>query len=153
MASKIETICKEKIVPLVNELGYEVIEVDYSKKNNGMNLTFTIYSKEGINIDDCEKVHRLVDKELEQLNPTDDKPYILNVESEGLDRPIKNHADFLRHKGEEYQIKLYVPVDGVKTAQGLLMDYTEESVVLSVDGKEVAFPKDKVAHIVPVLKF
>lgn len=153
MASKIETICYEKIVPLINDLGYEVIEIDYSRKIDGMNLTFTIFKPEGIVLNDCETVHRLVDKQLEELNPTDDTPYILNVESEGLDRPIKSHADFLRHKGEEYEVKLYVPIDGKKSYKGSLIEYDEEKVTLEINGKAKSLPKEKVAHIVPVLSF
>lgn len=153
MASKIETICNEKIVPLINAMGYDVIEVDYSKKADGMNLTFTIHKTDGILLSDCERVHRMVDKELEKLNPTDDKAFILNVESEGLDRPIKNHADFLRHEGEEYQVKLYAPIDGEKVFEGKLVGYTEADVVIEKDGKQISFEKSKVAHIVPVLKF
>lgn len=153
MASKIETICNEKIVPLINDMGYDVIEVDYSKKVDGMNLTFTLYKPEGITLSDCEKVHKTVDKQLEKLNPTDDKPFILNVESEGLDRPIKNHADFLRHKGQEYQIRLYAPIDGKKAFEGNLISYSDKEVIIEKDGKETVFEKSKVALIVPVLKF
>lgn len=146
-------ICTSRIVPKINELGYEVIELDYSKKVDGMNLTFTIYSKSGINIQDCEKVHKMVSKELEEINPTNDTPYILNVESEGLDRPIKNKQDFLRHKGEEYEISLYAPIDKKKSFAGLLMDYDEKQVSLEIDGKTVSIPKDKIANITPILKF
>lgn len=153
MASKIETICNLKIVPLINDMGYEVIEVDYSKKAGGMNLTFTLYKPEGIFLSDCEKVHKMIDEKLEELNPTEDKPYILNVESEGLDRPIKNHADFLRHKGEKYQIKLYAPIEGKKVFEGNLTDYSEAQVVLEKDGKQMIFERAKVANIVPILKF
>ncbi len=153
MASKIETICNEKIVPLINSMGYEVIEVDYSKKIDGMNLTFTIYKADGILLSDCERVHRMVDKQLEVLNPTDDKPFILNVESEGLDRPIKNYTDFLRHKGEQYLIKLYASVDGEKAFEGSLIEYSDTEVVIEKDGKQISFEKSKVAHIVPALKF
>lgn len=153
MASKVEMICQAQIVPKIQELGYEVIELDYSKKIDGMNLTFTIYSKDGIKMEDCEKVHKLVSKELDEINLTGDTPYILNVESEGLDRPIKNREDFLRHKGEEYEVKLYAPIEKKKSFKGLLADYNDVQVSVEIDGKIVSIPKDKIAHISPVLKF
>ena len=153
MSSKIETICQEKIVPLILPLGYEVIEIDYSKKVDGMNLTFTIYSKSGITLSDCEKVHKLVSEKLDEYNPTDDAAYILNVESEGLDRPIKSRADFERHKGQEYEVKLYAPMNKKKSFIGLLTDYDDKQVTLLIDQKPVVFEKEQVAHISPVLKF
>lgn len=153
MASKVEMICKQTIIPVVNALGFEVIELDYSKKVDGMNLTFTLYKKDGITMQDCEEAHKLISNELERLNPTDDTPYILNVESEGLDRPIKSLDDFLRHKGEEYEIKLYAPFEGKKSYSGLLLSYDDEQVSLDVNGKIVSLPKNKIALIAPVLKF
>ena len=152
MASKIEMICAKQIVPIINELGYEVIELDYSKKIDGMNLTFTIYKKDGITLQDCEIVHKMVSKKLEEINPTD-SPYILNVESEGLDRPIKTLQDFLRHKGEEYEIRLYAPIDGQKSFAGLLVDYNDEQVSLNIDEKVISIAKSKIAKITPILKF
>lgn len=153
MANKVEMICKEQIIPNVNQLGYEVIELDYSKKIDGMNLTFTIYKKDGITMQDCETVHKIVSKLLEEINPTDKAPYILNVESEGLDRPIKSMQDFLRHKGEEYEIKLYAPINKQKLFSGLLVGYDDNQVSLEIDGKVVSIPKNKIANITPVLKF
>jgi ribosome maturation factor RimP len=153
MASKIGTICNENIVPLINSLGYDVIEVDYSKKIDGMNLTFTISKPEGITIADCERVHKMVDKKLDQINPTDDVPFTLNVQSEGLDRPIKTHTDFLRHQGEDYQIKLYAPLNDKKTYEGKLVNYTDTHVEIESAGVMLSFEKAKVALIVPVLKF
>ena len=70
MASKVKSLCEEKVVPLIEELGYEVIEVEYSKKSDGMNLTFFIDNDEGIKIEDCEKVSKAIDGLLEELNPT-----------------------------------------------------------------------------------
>lgn len=153
MASKIEKICNESIVPLINSLGYEVIEVDYSKQKNGMNLTFIIHQPQGIMLSDCERVHKMVDKKLDELNPTNDLPFTLNVQSEGLDRPIKTHADFLRHEGEEYQIKLYAPLDGKKSYEGKLVGYTDTHVEIESAGVRLSFERAKVALIAPVLKF
>ena len=79
MAGKVETICNEKIRPVIEELGYELVDIEYSKKVDGMNLDFIIDSPNGILIEDCEKVHRAIDELLDEVNPTDDAPYILNV--------------------------------------------------------------------------
>ena len=60
-------------------MGYEVVEVEYAKKADGMNLTFFIDKDGGIDVDDCEAVSKTIDPLLDELNPTDDQAYILNV--------------------------------------------------------------------------
>ena len=153
MASKVKTICEEKIVPVIEELGYEVIEVEYVKKNDGMNLTFYIDCDAGINIDDCEKVSKEIDPLLDELNPTDDCPYILNVSSPGIDRPLKSERDFKRNMGKKIAITLFSKVDGQKSFDGTLENYDEESVTIKNNDKLMTFEKKKIAHIVPVIDF
>ena len=153
MASKVESICTEKGVPQIEQLGYYVLEVDYSKKVDGQNLTFVIDKDGGVLIEDCEKVHRMLDTLLDEINPTDDAPYILNVESAGLDRPIKTQRDFLRNKGKEVEVKLYKKLDGKKSFVGNLMEFDDTKVVLSLEKQKQTFAREDVALISPVIKF
>ncbi len=153
MASKVESICTEKVVPQIEQLGYYVLEVDYSKKVDGQNLTFVIDKDGGVLIEDCEKVHRMLDTLLDEINPTDDAPYILNVESAGLDRPIKTQRDFLRNKGKEVEVKLYKKLDGKKSFVGNLMEFDDTKVVLSLEKQKQTFAREDVALISPVIKF
>ena len=99
------------VAPIAESFGLEVVEVEYAKKHDGMNLTVFIDKEGGITINDCEMLHRAIDEPLDQLNPTDDQPYILNVSSLGLDRPLTTQRDFIRNKGKEIEVntldKLY----------------------------------------------
>lgn len=153
MASKVEAICMEKIVPKIEDLGYFVLEVDYSKKVDGQNLTFIIDKQGGILIEDCEKVHHMLDQLLDEINPTDDAPYILNVESAGLDRPVKCERDFVRNQGKEVEVKLYKKVDGKKSFIGLMQQFDAKNVAICIDGQTKSFPREDVALISPVIKF
>ncbi len=153
MASKVESLCEENIVPIIEKMGYDVVEVEYAKKVDGMNLTFVIDKKGGITLDDCEKVHKIVDEELDKLNPTGDTSYILNISSVGLDRPIKNYKDFIRNKGKQVEVKLFRPLNGNKVFKGELINFTEEEVIISESGQEKVFKKDLVAQVIPVVEF
>lgn len=153
MAGKVEQICFRNIVPLIEQMGYEVVEVEYAKKADGKNLTFTIDSPNGITLEDCEKVHRMVSDKLDELDPTGDESYILNVSSVGIDRPIKTRRDFERNEGNEVELKLYAQQDGKKLFVGALKDFNDEEVVLVIDGEEKSFKRDKVASITPVINF
>ena len=157
MAGKVKAICEEKIVPVIEELGYEVVEVEYVKKSDGMNLTFYIDSDNGIQIEDCEKVSKSIDDLLEQVNPTDDQPYILSVSSPGLDRPIKTDKDFKRNLNKEIEVTLFAKQNGRKNFKGELISFDETSFtikeVVKNKEEEFTFIRAQVAHIVPVIKF
>ncbi len=152
MASKVIDRCNNKIVPIINNLGYDVLEVEYAKKVDGMNLTFFIDKPNGITIEDCEKVNNAISDVLDEINVSDDAPYILNVSSAGLDRPIKNEKDFVRNKGKQVEIKLYVPENNQKVFVGELIGFSDLGYTIKNSaGEEHFFEKSKVAICLPVL--
>ena len=153
MASKVKSICEEKVVPVIEEMGYEVVDIEYAKKSDGMNLIFYIDKDEGVKIEDCEKVSRAIDGLLEELNPTDDSPYILSVSSPGLDRPLKTERDFKRNLDKEIGVTLFGKIDGCKRYTGLLESYNEQNIEIEINGQSMIIEKSKIAHIVPVIKF
>ena len=153
LAGKVKTICEEKIVPIIEEMGYEVVEVEYAKKSDGMNLTFYIDSENGVNIDDCEKVSKTIDPILEELNPTEDSPYILSVSSPGLDRPLKTDRDFKRNLENEISVTLFAKENGQKKFDGILKSYDDKSITLQTGDSIQTIEKSKIAHIVPIIKF
>lgn len=153
MASKAIEKCNQSIVPVIEKLGYDVLEVEYAKKVDGMNLTFFIDKPEGITLDDCEKVNNAITDLLDEINVSDDAPYILNVSSAGLDRPIKNQKDFNRNKGKIVEIKLYVPLNNQKMYEGILIDFNENGYTIKNNkGEELFFGKDKVAICSPKIE-
>lgn len=153
MAGKVKTICEEKLTPVIENLGYEVVEIEYAKKSDGMNLTFYIDKEDGVDINDCELVSRAIDPLLEQLNPTDDAPYILSVSSPGIDRPLKTERDFNRNLEKEISITLFAKADGKKVFEGVLQSYDENQITILVKDKPITLNRSQIAHIVPVIKF
>ena len=153
MASKVKSICEEKVVPVIEQLGYDVVEVEYAKKSEGMNLTFYIDNASGIVIEDCEKVSKAIDDLLEQIDPTEGVAYILNVSSPGIDRPLKTERDFNRNIGKEISITLFSKLNGKKVFEGKLLDFNQELIRIESNGESVSFEREKIAHIVPVIKF
>ncbi len=153
MAGKVKMICEEKIVPIIKQAGYDVIEVEYVKKSDGMNLTFYIDNDDGITLIDCEKVSKLIDPLLEELNPTDNNAYILNVSSPGIDRPLKTERDFFRNLEKEISITLFAKINGQKKFEGILKSFDEKTISLLVNNDLKQIEKSKIAHIVPIIKF
>ncbi len=151
--AKVKQICEEKLRPVIEEMGYELVEVNFEKENGGMSLIFTIDKEEGVTIDDCEIVNKKIDPILDELNPTDDKPYTLVVSSPGLDRPIKTDRDLKRTLGKEIDLTLFAKIDGQKLFTGVLKSYDEKTVTLETAKGEKTFERDKVANMKLVIKF
>ena len=132
---KAVTIVEETITPIIINLGYDLVDVEYVKQVDGYHLIVTIDKAGGVGIDDCETVHRAIDQVLDDVNPTNDSPYVLQVSSCGLDRPLKKPSDYNRNLNKEIRIKLYAPnKNGQKEIVGVLVSFDEKTV--TINGKE-----------------
>lgn len=146
-------IVQEKLEPVVEKLGYELIETEYVKKQNGMNLFLYIDSKNGITLEDCEKVHITVDTLLDEFDPTNGAPYTLNVSSLGLDRPLKTDKDLNRNIGEDIEISLYSKIDGKKSFVGKLVSFTEDDIVIMAPKGEMTINRKQISKINKYITF
>lgn len=151
--AKVKQICEEKLRPVIEEMGYDLVEVEYVKEFDGMNLIFTIDKEEGVTINDCEIVNKKIEPIIDELNPTDDKPFTLVVSSPGLDRPLKTDRDLRRNLGNEVTLTLFSKLDGKKVFEGVLKAFDEKTVTLSLSEGDKTFERDKVALIKLVIKF
>lgn len=152
---KVISSCRKQIEEIVSDLGYVLVDLEYSKKVNGMVLELFIDSPSGISLNDCEKVSRALDKPLDDINPTNDEPYCLNVSSLGLDRPLTTEYQFNKYRGKAVEVKLYKPnaTYGKKVFEGLLQEWDENSVTIRVKDNDIVLSKTEIAQIVPVIDF
>lgn len=141
------------ILPIVENLGYELVDVEYVKKINGMNLTIFIDQNNGITLEDCEVVHKAIDLPLDELNPTNDAPYTLNVSSCGLDRPFTTSKDFDRNIGKEVEVNLYSKLNGKKQYVGKLTSHDDLKIVIEIDSRELVIEKNKISKITKYISF
>ncbi len=152
---KVISSCRPQIEKIVAELGYVLVDIEYTKKVNGMVLELFIDSPNGITLNDCEKVSKALDKPLDEINPTNDEPYCLNVSSLGLDRPLTTEYQFNKYRGKEVDVKFYKPVMpyNKKLLTGILENWDDNTVTILVDGKPAILQKSDIAQIVPVINF
>lgn len=144
---------KAALTPVIESLGFEVVDVEYVKKSDGMNLTVYIDIPRGVTIDDCETVHNAVNPVIDELDPTGDQPYIFNISSPGLDRPFKTQRDYERNYGKEVEIKLYAPLKGKKYYEGVLIQKTDTTVKITTPSGEESIEMTRVALVRPLVKF
>ena len=154
--SKIADAVTELVKPIVEGLGMELVEVLFAKTKEGDALTVFIDKEGGVSLNDCEAVHNAIDTPLDDLDPTDGKPYTLNVSSPGLDRPFKTDRDFAKHIGFKVETSLFAPIAGVgKKFVATLAAYDPQCgvVTLELDGKSVAIDRKDIAIIREHIEF
>lgn len=123
---------KEKIAPVVEELGYELVDVKTSVQYGTDTVTVVIFKEGDMGLDDCEKVHNAVDALFDKINPFGDKSYNLEVSSMGLDWPLKTADDFRRRKGQELEISLFQKIDGNKKITGILDGFDDDGITIKL---------------------
>ena len=123
------------LAPLVEDLGYEFVGIEY--QSNPKNRLIRLYidrPEVGIGIEDCERVSREVSAMLDVEDPVSGQ-YALEVSSPGIERPLFTGAHFARFVGEMAKVMLAVPMDGRRKFKGLIVGADEQQVVLEVDGE------------------
>ncbi len=124
--------------PVVEQLGYELIEVELVPGRGGGGGTLRLYidRSEGIGIADCEQVSRAVAAVLDEDDPIP-SAYSLEVSSPGFDRLLVKPAHFARFAGARVKVELLSPRAGRKRYTGALLAADELGIDLEVDGEQV----------------
>lgn len=141
------------IKPVVEELGYVFVDLEYKKEYTGYVLALTIDKDGGININDCERVSRALDDPLDIADVTCGAPYNFNVSSYGLDRQFKTDYDFNKHIGKHCDIKFYAPFNGKKEYTAELISFDEKNITVNVNNEEIVIERKLIASICAHIEF
>lgn len=106
---KFEALIKTKI----EELGYNLYDVEYTKEGKNYFLRIYIDSKNGISLTDCEKVTGEINDILDKADYIKEG-YFLEVSSTGIERVLRKDKHLEGAIGEEIEIKLFKPIDKQK---------------------------------------
>lgn len=142
----IEAKTEHLLTPILDELGFELWDVEYVKEGSDFYLRAYIDKEGGITIDDCVDVSRKLSDELDKDDFIEDA-YILEVSSPGLGRKLVKDKEFDRSIGKDVDIKFYKPIDGAKEITGKLVGYTKESITIEVGSKDKTFDRSEIANV------
>ena len=139
--------------PIVTELGFELVDVEYVKEGGTWYLRAYIDKPGGIAVDDCEAVSRRFSDILDEKDYIADS-YVFEVSSPGLGRPLKKEKDYVRNMGKEIEIRTYRAIDRCKEFTGILKAYDDTSVTIADENdKETTFLKTDIALIRQAIDF
>ena len=105
-----ESRTEKLMLPIVEEMNFELVDVEYVKEGGNYFLRAYIDKEGGITINDCETVSRRLSDLLDEADFIPDS-YILEVSSPGLGRPLKKDKDFARSIGKKVEIRLFQAVN------------------------------------------
>ena len=130
---KVENI----IIKPIENLGYELYDVEYAKEGPNYYLRIFIDKPEGINIEDCEKVNNEIMEKLDEADYIKEQ-YFLEVSSPGLERVLRKDKHLEQNIGTEIKIKLFKKDEnGKKEYQGILKKFNENEIEIENEDKIV----------------
>lgn len=150
--SKITVEVEKLVMPIIEELRLELVEVEFVKEGRDWFLRVYVDTPEGnIDIDQCAQVSERLSDELDRTDPIPQN-YFLEVSSPGAERPLKKEDDFIKAIGQYVFIKTYEPIDGMKEFEGYLLAYNDafaeveiriktRKLTVQIDKTKIAFAR------------
>jgi len=121
--------------PAVEEVGKELLGIEYISAGNNSVLRLFIDHENGIDVDDCAEVSRQVGAILDVEDPISSE-FNLEVSSPGLDRPLFDKPHYEAVIGEVIEVKLSIPLNGRRKFKGCLVAIENDTLVVTVDSED-----------------
>ncbi len=126
---------KESTGDLLAGLFLELVDVTITRERGRTCLRISVDKGGGVTLDECAAASNLIGQVLER-DEVISGPYVLEVMSPGIDRPLRRPEDFERSVGRRVKVRLRQPFEGRSSYSGIVRDAVEESFVLDM-GEEV----------------
>lgn len=142
---------EEKVEKLLNnkieELGYDLYDVEYAKEGKNYYLRIFIDKPEGIDLTDCEKVNDAINTLLDDANYIKEQ-YFLEVSSPGIERVLRKDKHLEQNKGKEIRINLFKKAqNGNKEYQGILKDFNDAQIIIEIEDEKIEIDRKNISLI------
>ncbi|EHJ07743.1 ribosome maturation factor RimP [Staphylococcus simiae] len=146
ITEQVETI----IQPIMDELNYELVDIEYVKEGKDHFLRISIDKEGGVDLNDCTLASERISEAMDANDPIPEM-YYLDVASPGAERPIKKEQDFYNAVNQPIFVSLYLPIEGSKEWLGVLKSVDDDYIVVQVKiksrTKDIEIPRDKIAKV------
>ena len=122
---------------LLRESLIEIVDVEFLFEHGRWVLKLYIDKEGGITLDDCAGVSRELGDLIEVRN-TIDYPYVLEVSSPGLNRPLRTEKDFIRSIGKIAVLVMSKPLNNKKNFTGRVAGVKEGVISLLLNDNTLA---------------
>jgi len=140
----------EKLLePLLNERGFELVELEFSRQGKRLLLRFFIDRLEGgITVDELAEVNQEFGSLLD-LEAGINEPYVLEVSSPGLERRLRRLKDFQKYLNRILVVEATEKINGRRHFHGQLVGADTQGITLVIDRESVFIPHQKIkrAHL------
>ena len=143
---KVTELVTQFAKPLVEEAGCSLWDVEYVREGTERFLRVYIDKDGGVDVADCERIHRMIDPILDEKDPIAES-YHFEVCSAGIERPLKKPGDFEAFMGSPVLVKLYRPRNGLKEIPGMLRGYEDGKITVEAGKETITFEKSEVALV------
>ena len=131
----------EKVVDatrdLVKGLGLEVVDARIEREKGRTVLRSSLDKPGGgLTLDECAGASDLLGQVLEREEVVKG-PYVLEVMSPGIDRPLRRRADYAGSVGKRIKVNLRQPYEGRVAFRGILVEASGESVRLDLGTEQI----------------
>jgi len=148
--SKITERVEEIVAPIVESLGFELVDVEYVKEGPDYYLRIAIDKPGGIDIADCALASEHISEVMDKEDPITEA-YYMDVSSPGAERPLKKEKDYENAVGNNIYLKLYEPIAGDKEWIGILEQFNEDFITINAKiktrTKTIEIDRKKIAKI------
>jgi len=139
------------IAPSLEAMGFRIVRAAFT---GGRRATLQVMAERAddaaMSVDDCSLVSQTVSALLDVADPIAE-PYLLEVSSPGIDRPLFRPEDYERFAGFEAKLELDRPLDGRRRFRGRLLGLDGDAVKVNLGAEIVRLPFAGIARAKLVL--
>lgn len=137
----VEEILTNDVKELVENEGFEFVDLKYVPRGNASILRVYADSDTGITIEECKVLSGLISDFIFKYNKIEGR-YTLEVSSPGIDRPLMTQRDF--RKNIDRDITVFYKDDGSENEIiGKIID-VDDNLTLDVNGEKIMIPFDNI---------
>ncbi len=130
-----EQIIYNELLPVIEGLGFSVVELRAKSIKGVMQVHLVIYKPGGVSVDDCTLVNNTVRPKIEIL--LDMRDLRLEVASPGINRQLKSDREFAVFTGLRVRALLNETEEWI---EGEIESADENNVVLTAKGEQKTIP-------------
>ena len=128
--------------PVITSQGYDLDDLSVTAAGRRSLIRITVDGEDGIDLDAVAAVSRAVADTLDTDGESEFAgPYVLEVSSPGVERPLRSARDFERHVGEKVRVRTSTLVEGARSHTGALV---------AADGEAITVATEVGAHRIPL---